>query len=269
MMLLGKVCAPECFRTSRLPCQAARWKPWQMGPTVTVELLSLRFGQGLLFDDFNMRLAGGEITALLGASGVGKTSLLRVLAGFQPASGRITTQTGARLAGQVAYMGQEDLLLPWRSALANVTLGATLRGARPDGARAMGLLQAVGLGGQERALPATLSGGMRQRVALARTLYEDRPVVLMDEPFSALDQLSRARMQTLAAGLLRGKTVLLITHDPMEACRLAGRIHILSGFPATLSDPVMLAGSTPRPVDDPVVLQTQGELLRVLLGEPA
>ena len=240
-----------------------------MGPAIRIDNLSLRFGQGLLFDDFCMHLPGGELTALLGASGVGKTSLLRVLAGFIPAAGRITTEPGACLAGQVAYMGQEDLLLPWRSALANVMLGATLRGVRVDRARAAALLQAVGLAGEADALPATLSGGMRQRVALARTLYEDRPVVLMDEPFSALDQLSRARMQTLAAGLLRGRTVLLITHDPLEACRLANRIHIMSGFPATLSAPVMLAGATPRLVDDPGVLQIQGELLRSLLGEAA
>ncbi len=240
-----------------------------MGPAIRIDNLSLRFGQGLLFDDFCMRLPGGELTALLGASGVGKTSLLRVLAGFIPAAGRITTEAGAGLAGQVAYMGQEDLLLPWRSALANVMLGATLRGVRADRARAAALLQAVGLAGEAGALPATLSGGMRQRVALARTLYEDRPVVLMDEPFSALDQLSRARMQTLAAGLLRGRTVLLITHDPLEACRLANRIHIMSGFPATLSAPVVLAGAAPRQVDDPGVLQIQGELLRALLGEAA
>ncbi len=240
-----------------------------MGPSITIEGLSLRFGRGLLFDDFSMRLPGGELTALLGASGVGKTSLLRVLAGFVPAAGRVVTSTGASLAGQVAYMGQDDLLLPWRSAIGNVLVGARLRGVRPDPARAAALLRAVGLAGQEDALPATLSGGMRQRVALARTLYEDRPIVLMDEPFSALDQLSRARMQTLAAGLLRGRTVLLITHDPLEACRLANRIHIMSGFPATLSDPVKLQGATPRPVDDPHVLHTQGELLRALLGEAA
>ena len=240
-----------------------------MGPAVIIERLSLRFGQDFLFDDFSMRLAGGEITALLGASGVGKSSLLRVLAGFVPAAGRIATADGAALAGQVAYMGQDDLLLPWRSALGNVVIGARLRGLRPDAARASALLAAVGLAGQETALPATLSGGMRQRVALARTLYEDRPIVLMDEPFSALDQLSRARMQTLAAGLLQGRTVLLITHDPLEACRLAQRIHIMSGFPATISDAMVLGGAAPRPVDDPHVLHSQGELLRALLGEAA
>ena len=229
----------------------------------------MRFGQGRLFDDLCLELPAGQLTALLGASGVGKTSLLRVLAGFVPAGGRVTTDEGAPLGGLVAYMGQEDLLLPWRSALANVVLGARLRGVRPDHGRAMGLLEAVGLAGRHAALPATLSGGMRQRVALARTLYEDRPVVLMDEPFSGLDQLSRARMQTLAAGLLRGRTVLLITHDPLEACRLAHHIRVMSGFPAMLSAPLKLASATPRAVDDAAVLQTQGALLRTLLGETA
>ncbi len=130
----------------------------------------------------------------------------------------------------------------------------------------MTLLDQVGMAASAGARPATLSGGMRQRVALARTLYEDRPVVLMDEPFSALDGLSRARMQTLAAGLLHGRTVLLITHDPLEACRIAHRVLVMSGFPATLSPALTVPGPTPRAVDDSAVLATQGALLRTLLG---
>ena len=241
--------------------------PPTAGPAVLIDRLSLRFGTGLLFDNLSLELAPGQVTALLGASGVGKTSLLRVLAGFLPAAGTITTADGASLHGHVAYMGQEDLLLPWLSALGNITLGARLRGEPPDRARALALLEQVGLSASAAARPGTLSGGMRQRVALARTLYEDRPVVLMDEPFSALDQLSRARMQTLAAGLLRGRTVLLITHDPLEACRLAHRVLVMEGFPACLSEPVRLEGPTPRNVDDPEVLRAQGALLRVLLRE--
>jgi putative hydroxymethylpyrimidine transport system ATP-binding protein len=238
-----------------------------MGPGLTIDGLRLRFGKGLLFDDFGMDLPGGELTALMGASGVGKTSLLRVLAGLLPAEGgRIGAADGGGLAGRVAYMGQQDLLMPWLSATANVVVGARLRGARVDRVRAHDLLDQVGLGGSLEAMPGTLSGGMRQRVALARTLYEDRPVVLMDEPFSALDGLTRARVQTLAAGLLRGRTVLLVTHDPLEACRLAHRVVVMAGFPVRLASAITLEGSAPRAVDDPQVLASQGALMRTLLG---
>ena len=235
-------------------------------PGITAEGLRLRFGGAMLFDDLGLALPGGRVTALLGASGVGKTSLLHVMAGLtRAAGGRIAASDGVALEGRIALMGQQDWLLPWLSALGNVMLGARLRGGRRDTARARHLLAEVGLAGREDARPDTLSGGMRQRVALARTLYEDRPVVLMDEPFSALDGLTRARVQALAATLLRGRTVLLITHDPMEACRLADRVLVMSGMPARISEPLMLTGPTPRAVDDAHVLATQGALLRTLL----
>jgi putative hydroxymethylpyrimidine transport system ATP-binding protein len=239
-------------------------------PGIRVESLCLRFGGDILFDGLSLDLPPGSFTALLGASGVGKTSLLRALAGLATAeTGRITATDGGKVFSRAAIMGQQDGLLPWLSALGNVAIGARLRGARTDTARARRLLAEVGLAGRETSLPAALSGGMRQRVALARTLYEDRPIVLMDEPFSALDSLTRAQMQSLAAGLLAGRTVLLITHDPMEACRLADRVLIMAGNPARLSAPVRLAGATPRAVDDPDVLATQGHLMRTLLAGAA
>ena len=240
----------------------------RIGPGIVIDGLSLRFAGRKLFDGLDLVLPGGELTALLGISGVGKTTLLRVLAGFSPAEGRIATTDGRPVHTLAAYMGQDDLLFPWLTALGNVVAGDRLRGSRPDFPRARALLDRVELAGSAGALPATLSGGMRQRVALARTLYEDRPIVLMDEPFSSLDQVSRARMQDLTAGLLRGRTVVLITHDPLEACRLAGQILVMSGFPAVLSPAVVLDGPTPRAVDDPGVLATQGRLLRALLGQP-
>ena len=240
------------------------------GPAIRISGLCLSFETGLLFDDLRLDLPGGQITALLGASGVGKTSLLRILAGLaQPLRGAVETSDDLPLTGRVAYMGQQDLLMPWLSALSNVTLGARLRGAPADAARARELLRQVGLAGSEAMRPGVLSGGMRQRVALARTLYEDRPVVLMDEPFSALDSLTRARVQTLAARLLHGRTVLLITHDPLEACRLAQRVLVMRGFPATLSEPLVLGAATPRNVDDPGVLAAQGALMRTLLDGEA
>jgi putative hydroxymethylpyrimidine transport system ATP-binding protein len=110
-------------------------------------------------------------------------------------------------------------------------------------------------------LPATLSGGQRQRVALARTLMEDRPAVLMDEPFSSLDAITRTRLQDLAATLLYGKTVLLVTHDPLEALRLGDLVYVMAGRPATVEPPLRPGGEPPRAVDDPGLLELQAALL--------
>ena len=166
-------------------------------------------------------------------------------------------------------MGQNDLLLPWLGLLDNVLLGARLRGEVNDTrrARARDLLHAAGLAGRERALPATLSGGMRQRAAQLRTLMEERPVLLMDEPFSALDALTRMRLQNLAAELTRGATVVLVTHDPLEALRLADRIIVLTGAPARVAATLEVDGPTPRDPGDPDLARRHGELLGLLMAE--
>jgi len=234
-------------------------------PGILVQDLALHYAGQEVFKELTLEVPAGAFVALLGPSGVGKTSLLRIIAGLEPADGGTVRATdGAPLAGRVAYMAQQDLLLPWANILNNVMLGARLRGEKSDPTRARLLLERVGLQGRERALPAELSGGMRQRAALARTLYEQRPVVLMDEPFSALDAITRARIQDLAAELLRGCTVLLITHDPMEACRLGHHLLVLSGAPARLGAPIAVPGAPPRATDDEAVLHTQGALLRAL-----
>ena len=197
----------------------------------------VRWAEEVLFDGLSISLAAGRWTCLLGPSGVGKSMLLRLILGLSAdevgISGEIECSDGATLSGRVSYMAQHDLLLPWLSVLENVCIGSRLRGEHQnhDGARAH--LQAVGLGGSADAMPATLSGGMRQRVALARTLMEDCPVVLMDEPFSALDAITRVRLQDMAAETLKGRTVLLVT----------------------------LSSDVPRHVDDEEVLGLQGELL--------
>ena len=228
--------------------------------------LRLTYAAQVIFHDLDVHVPAGRLTALLGPSGVGKTTLLRLAAGLDtPEAGTIKADDGAPLNGRVAYMGQQDLLLPWLSVLANVALGARLRGMRADVDRAAHLLERVGLAGRGHDLPGTLSGGMRQRVALARTLYEDRPVVLMDEPFSALDALTRARIQALASEVLRDRTVLLVTHDPAEACRLAHLLLVLTGSPARLEEPIYVPGVSPRAVDDPDMLMAQGHLMRTLL----
>jgi putative hydroxymethylpyrimidine transport system ATP-binding protein len=235
-------------------------------PGLRIEGLTLRFGPRTIFENLDLTLNGGEFAVLLGTSGVGKSSLLKIVAGLaRPTEGRVTATDGLPLTQRIAYMGQQDLLYPWLTAVENVMLGSRLRGEAPDRGRALHLLGRVGLAERAKALPSELSGGMRQRCAIARTLYEDRPILLMDEPFSALDTFTRARVQDLAAELLQGRTVLLITHDPLEACRLGHHLVVLSGHPAKLGPPIAIRGATPRAPDDEELLHTQGRLMRTLM----
>ncbi len=228
---------------------------------------SARIAGRPLFGPLTLDLAPGCWTCLLGASGAGKSTLLRLLADLPTGvafDGEIAATDRRPLHGRVAYMAQTDLLLPWLDLTGNVTLGARLRGDAPDPARARALLDRVGLGPRAAARPRTLSGGERQRAALARTLMEDRPIVLLDEPFSALDARTRAEMQELAAELLAGRTVLLVTHDPAEAARLGQRLLLLiSGGLTEIPAP-----DTPpaRAWDAPETLAAQARLLSLLRG---
>lgn len=227
--------------------------------------LTLRYDGRTIFENLTLDLKGGEFVVLLGTSGVGKSSLVKIVAGLaKPSEGTVAASDGKPLRNRIAYMGQQDLLYPWLNVIQNVMLGSRLRREKGDRERALTLLARVGLADRAQAQPSQLSGGMRQRAAIARTLYEDRPIVLMDEPFSALDTFTRARIQDLAAELLQGRTVLLITHDPLEACRLGHHLVVLSGHPARLGPPISIHGPTPRAPDDEELLHTQGHLLRVL-----
>ncbi len=233
--------------------------------SVSIKKARIRYQDSLLFDKLELMLVAGEWTCLLGQSGIGKSSLLRLLAGLlnDEGQGNIQCNDGQTLHGRVAYMAQTDLLMPWLTALQNVLVGVRLRGEVNQGDidRAMALLHQVGLGEDTDRYPAKLSGGMRQRVALARTLFEDKPVILMDEPFSALDAITRHRLQTLAAELLQDKTILLVTHDPLEALRLGHRIYILGGGPpAVLSLPIVPQDPPPRAMDHPQVGSLQAEI---------
>ncbi|GAB6053740.1 ATP-binding cassette domain-containing protein [Magnetospira thiophila] len=245
-------------------------------PSLSVHIRAGRlvYGDMVLFENLEMDLLAGQWTCLLGASGVGKSSLLRLIAGLETQTAgetRLTTGDGLPLKGRMAYMAQSDLLLPWLSVLDNVALGERLRRGRLDTTardKASHLLDRVGLGDHTQDLPGTLSGGMRQRVALARTLMEDKPLVLMDEPFASLDVLTRLKLQDLAAELLAGRTVLLVTHDPLEALRLGHEVRVLAGRPALLRPPLHPSGDAPRHIDDPNLLTQQGQLL-ALLAEAA
>lgn len=223
-----------------------------------------RIGETLIFEQIALDVAAGQWTCLLGSSGVGKSTVLKLFAGLADHvtfEGRFGAADGP-LEGRVALMAQSDLLLPWLSVAENVSLGAKLRGERPDQARILDVLDRVGLADRSAEKPAALSGGQRQRVALARTLMEDRPVVLLDEPFSALDAKTRARMQELTAELLDGRTVLLVTHDPAEAARLGHAITIMTQ--QHLHDVTPPPGDVPRSVQDPEVLKIQASLLAQL-----
>jgi putative hydroxymethylpyrimidine transport system ATP-binding protein len=218
-----------------------------------------------LFGPLAITLAAARWTCLLGPSGVGKSTVLRLIAGLPTGAdfaGEIAAGDGRPLEGRVAYMAQSDLLFPWLDLLGNVVLGARLRGERPDLDRARDLVARVGLAAHLGKRPRTLSGGERQRVALARTLMEDRPVILLDEPFSALDARTRAEMQELAAELLDGRTVLLVTHDPGEAARLGHAILLMS--PAGVVAAAPPQAPPVRAFDDPETLACQARLLAAL-----
>ena len=218
-------------------------------PGLEIRGLGVSYGGRAILDRLDLDLSGGETTVLLGASGVGKSTLLRRIAGLLDGPGETRTDDGGALKGRAAFMAQSDLLLPWLTVAGNIALGARLRGTREEPDRIRQMLDAVGLGGDAGKRPAQLSGGMRQRAALARTLMEDRPVVLMDEPFSAVDALTRLKLQDMALELLAGRTVVMVTHDPFEAIRMADRIVVLAGEPARPALDLRPEGKRPRAPD--------------------
>jgi NitT/TauT family transport system ATP-binding protein len=194
--------------------------------------------------DLSFVLGKGEIVSIVGPSGCGKTTLLNVVCGLIPPDAGQVRWHGQPLGARgirpanVGYMLQKDLLLPWRTAIANVKLGMEIRHIPRAEAndRARALLDQLGLHGFADNYPSTLSGGMRQRVALARTLVNDPEVLLLDEPFAALDFQTKLLIESDTVNLVRdsGKSVLLITHDIEEAVSMADRVLVLTHRPTRL-----------------------------------
>jgi NitT/TauT family transport system ATP-binding protein len=223
-------------------------------PAVQIKHLVKRFGRGpVVLDDVSLQVPEGEFVCLIGASGCGKSTLLSLLAGLEQPTGGSVSVAG----GRAALMFQEPALLPWLTAAGNVELALRLRGVgrRARRAEALDLLQLVRLEGAARLRPHELSGGMRQRVALARALAQQSRVLLMDEPFGALDAITRDVLHDELIRVWRetGLTVVFVTHNVREAVRLGQRVVLLSSRPGRVIRewPVDISG--PRRIEAPGV----------------
>ncbi|HYJ22973.1 MAG TPA: ABC transporter ATP-binding protein [Solirubrobacterales bacterium] len=208
--------------------------------SVSIRGLGHSYAELRTIERLDLEVAEHEVVGLVGPSGCGKSTLLELICGLQePGDGEIAvgamTSARGRLA-QCAYMPQSDQLLPWYSALDNATLGLRNRGIGKAEARerAGALFERFGLAGFERTAPAELSGGMRQRVAFLRTLIPGKPLLALDEPFAALDAITRGEMQEWLAAALGAdpRTAVLVTHDVEEALYLSDRVVVLSARPA-------------------------------------
>jgi NitT/TauT family transport system ATP-binding protein len=233
---------------------------------VRVEVVSRTFagrrGPVQALDGMSLAAARGEIVAVVGPSGCGKTTLLELICGLQrPDQGHV-------LAAPAAMMPQRDLLLPWLSALDNAALALRIHGVSKADARARAepWLERFGLAGFERARPAELSGGMRQRVSFLRTLLAGKPVLALDEPFAALDAITRAEMQGWLAHVLASepRTVVLVTHDVEEAVVLADRVVVMSGRPGRALASIDVDLARPRRRTDPEVVELRERALSAL-----
>src|SRR3954452_15568214 len=216
---------------------------------VHISGVTRRYRQVTALDHVDLRVRRDEVVSIVGPSGCGKSTLLELIAGLQqPDEGTVSAE-------EASYMPQSDLLLPWRDALANAALALECQGVTRSEARrrAEPLFERFGLAEFEHARPAELSGGMRQRVAFLRTLLPGRPVLLLDEPFGALDSITRASMQRWLADALAGdpRTVLLVTHDVEEAVFLADRVVVLSPRPGRVVADIEVDVDGPRDVTSP------------------
>ena len=243
------------------------------GPAISIRGVTKTFGHGpdrmTALDDVDLDVAEREFLCIVGASGCGKSTLLNLIAGLDtPTSG--TIDTGGR---KVAFMFQEATLFPWLTAGQNVDLALKLRGVpksdRP--ARVDELLELVHLGGRNNKRPHELSGGMRQRTALARVLAQEAQIVLMDEPFAALDAMTRDVMhdEIERIHVELGLTVVFVTHNVREAVRLSNRTVLFRSSPGRVKSQINVPFVRPRSADDPDVAILSGELTDQLKAEVA
>jgi ABC-type nitrate/sulfonate/bicarbonate transport system ATPase subunit len=246
---------------------------------VVVDDVTIRFGDTLVIDHLSLGIGRSEFVSIVGPSGCGKSTLFNAISGLvRPVSGRVLLEgrdvTGE--TGHVGYMLQKDLLIPWRTVVGNIVLGAALtRGAtRRDREEAERLAARYGLGNFLDHYPHALSGGMRQRVALMRTLELHTDVLLLDEPFGALDAQTRLDMQLWLLSVYQdlNVTVLFITHDVDEAIFLADRVLVMSGRPGRILADTPILLPRPRGIDvltSPSFTELKRDTLRLLHDRPA
>lgn len=243
------------------------------GPLLTVRGLRVDRGGTNVLDNISLGLEDGEFVSVIGPSGCGKSTLLSALMGdVTPGAGTVGLRgdAGNGVPG-LAWMPQSDSLLPWLNALDNATLGLEVAGVPKQEAqgRVRPLLEPFGLAGHADAWPNELSGGMRQRVALLRTVALERPLLLLDEPFGALDALTRSQMQDWLTGVQQrfGWSVLLVTHDVREAVILSDRVLVMTNQPATIAAEIAIPLQRPRSstmVADPACAELEGRVLAAL-----
>jgi len=224
--------------------------------------------------DISLFARQGEFISILGPSGCGKSTLFNVVVGLIQRDGGIISIEYREVEsglGDVAYMQQKDLLLPWRTILQNILLGPEISRSVNKGTQreAVDLMNRVGLKGFEGNYPDELSIGMRQRAALVRTLLFQKDILLLDEPFGALDAMTRSVMQRILLDLWMDyrKTILLVTHDIEEALLLSDRIYVLTARPATVKGEISVDIARPRKVTDSSFVDLKGILLDMLQGE--
>ena len=239
-----------------------------------VSALCKRFGDLSVLENFNLIVPRKGFTILIGPSGCGKSTLFDVLTGVVPReNGDIfwLEKKLAHLGKNAAYMQQKDLLLPWLNLLNNALLPATIAGKDLATAKtkAQGLFKRLGLGGFENYLPAKTSGGMRQRCALVRTLMFEHELVLLDEPLSALDAITRTSLQSLLLLLQSefNKSILMITHNIDEALMLADEVLVMSRLPMKILEQLALSGPKTRRPSDTELIQIKEHVLRRLQEE--
>lgn len=225
-------------------------------PVLEVKGVSKSFDGEEIIRNISLELKEGEIVSLLGVSGGGKTTLFNIIAGLStPDEGNIYLE-GQEITGQpgnISYMLQKDLLLPYRTLVDNVALPLTIRGMKKSEARekAAGYFEEFGLEGAEKKYPAEISGGMKQRAALLRTYLFSEKVALLDEPFSALDMLTKASVHEWYLDVMEKikLSTLFITHDIDEAILLSDRIYLLTGKPGSITKEIVIKESKPRKKD--------------------